>query len=203
MIDFTTNGFNTDNFNRNDLSMIDGSPARVEIGRIRDDEWRDLRELRLEALQDAPTAFVERYEISVEQPDQFWQDRVERGARSDTAATFVARTSAGDGGLVGKATCFIEDDITDHVSAHLVGVYVTPAWRGRPDVAQRLLETAIDWALQTKRADNVRLFVTDTNERAAAFYRRIGFAPTGHTIPYPNDPSLTEHELRYVGPKTR
>jgi ribosomal protein S18 acetylase RimI-like enzyme len=49
------------------------------------------------------------------------------------------------------------------------------------------------------QSDRIRLFVTQTNVRAAAFYRRIGFVPTGVTIAYPPDPSYVEAELEYRG----
>jgi len=167
----------------------------VEVRRVRAEEWRKFKQLRLEALKDTPIAFVERYEESIEKPDEFWQERTVRGAEGDTRVMFVA---VADGELVGKASCFVEDDITDRVSAHVVGVYVTPAWRGREDVAARLLAEAIAWGREDKEADQVRLFVTDGNERAAAFYRRIGFVASGDTIPYPHDPEILEHEMLYT-----
>jgi len=37
--------------------------------------------------------------------------------------------------------------------------------------------------------------VTNNNFAAIAFYKRLGFAPTGHTEPYPNDPALIEYEM--------
>ncbi len=36
---------------------------------------------------------------------------------------------------------------------------------------------------------HVRLFVHEKNERAAGFYRRFGFRPSGLVIPKPDDPS--------------
>ena len=51
----------------------------------------------------------------------------------------------------------------------------------------------IGWGAE--RSDRIRLFVTVGNERAAAFYRRIGFAETGHTVPYPPDPTILEREM--------
>jgi ribosomal protein S18 acetylase RimI-like enzyme len=166
------------------------------VRRIRASEWRQYRDLRLEALQDTPLAFVEQYHESVAQPDQFWQARVERNCAGPTSSMFVAEGAAGR--LVAKAGCFIEPDVTEHVTAHIVGVYVTPEFRGE-GVAETLLTAVIDWARHEAHADRIRLFVTQTNGRAAAFYRRIGFALTGATMAYPPNPDYFENEMEYQG----
>jgi ribosomal protein S18 acetylase RimI-like enzyme len=166
-----------------------------EVRRIRAGEWRPYRELRLEALKDSPLAFVEQYDESLAQPDQFWQDRVERSATGGASSTFVA---VRDGRFIGKASCFVETGVTEYVSAHIVGVYVTPQFRGT-GVAEALVTAVIRWAQDEPRADRIRLFVIETNDRATAFYRRIGFVPTGATMAYPPNPSYTEHEFAYSG----
>jgi ribosomal protein S18 acetylase RimI-like enzyme len=164
-----------------------------EVRRIRAGEWREYRELRLEALKDTPLAFTEQYETSVRRPDEFWQDRTRRAATDKAVAGFVAVN--GDH-FTGKTTCLIEPDITDHVSAQIVGVYVQPGSRG-DGTADRLCEAAVGWALREAGADRVRLFVLDANERARRFYQRIGFVLTGVTEPYPPDPSYVELEMVY------
>jgi ribosomal protein S18 acetylase RimI-like enzyme len=166
-----------------------------EVRRIRADEWRAYRELRLEALRDSPLAFVEQYAESVARPDEFWQDRVERGAAGAASCLYVAGR---DDGFVAKASGFVEADVTDHVSVHVVGVYTTPRMRGH-GVSEAVVSAVIRWATEEARADRVRLFVTQANGRAAAFYRRLGFVFTGTIEPYPPDPSQSEHEMLYKG----
>jgi ribosomal protein S18 acetylase RimI-like enzyme len=165
----------------------------LEVRRIRASEWRRYRELRLEALQDSPLAFVEQYRESLAQPDQFWQDRVERAAAGSTSSMFVAIRAER---FVAKASCFVESDITQYVSAHVVGVYVTPQSRAE-GVADALLAAVIGWAQDEAHANRIRLFVMQTNDRAVAFYRRIGFVTTGATMAYPPDPTYSEHEMEY------
>jgi ribosomal protein S18 acetylase RimI-like enzyme len=166
-----------------------------EVRRVRVGEWRQYRELRLEALKDAPLAFEERYSESVAEPDEFWQRRVARGAAGPESGLFVA---VDDGRFVAKASCFVESEITEHVSTQIVGVYVSPRHRGN-GVAEALLATAIRWAREEPRADRIRLFVMQENQRAAAFYRRIGFRDTGVTVAYPPDPAYSELEMEYRG----
>lgn len=159
-----------------------------QIRRVRADDWPQLRELRLEALKDTPTAFLEVYDQAVRQPDDFWRERAARGAADDTVATFVAVV---DGAFVGMTVALL-----DGPAANLVGVFVSPAWRGRSrGVTSALFDAAIGWARAADPARRVLLHVTDVNERAAAFYRRYGFVPTGATIPYPLDPDIMEIEM--------
>jgi ribosomal protein S18 acetylase RimI-like enzyme len=167
-----------------------------EVRRIRADEWRPLRRLRLEALKDSPMAFVDQYDEALTRPDSIWQERAQRGASSQHSATFVA---AREDEFIGMASCFVEElEDYDGVSAHVVGVFVMPAYRGA-GVADALMAAVVEWAGRELRADRIRLFVTETNTRADAFYRRIGFIHTGTTMPYPPDPSYAEHELEYRG----
>jgi ribosomal protein S18 acetylase RimI-like enzyme len=166
-----------------------------QVRRIRTGEWRQYRELRLEALKDAPLAFEERYSESVEQADEFWQGRVARGASGVGSSLFVAVDA---GRFVAKASCFVESEVTEHVSTQIVGVYVTPRHRGN-GVAEALLTATIRWAREEPRADRIRLFVMQENERATAFYRRIGFHDTGVAVAYPPDPAYSELEMEYRG----
>lgn len=163
-----------------------------EVRRIITDEWRQYRDLRLEALKDSPLAFVEQYDDSVRRGDRFWQERVERSATGQTSSTFVAVHA---GTFIGKASCFVEPEITEYVSAHVVGVYVTPRFRGQR-VAEALMAAVLTWARHAGAA-RIRLFVMETNDRATAFYRRLGFVPTGATMAYPPNPAFTEHEMEY------
>lgn len=166
-----------------------------EVRRVVAGDWQAYRELRLEALKDSPLAFVEQYDDAAARPDQFWRERVEGAADGATSCTFVA--DAG-GRLVGKAGCFVETEGTGAVAAHVVGVYVTPPYRGT-GAAESLLSATVAWAHTRAGATRVRLFVMETNERATAFYRRIGFVLTGGTMRYPPDPSYTEFEMEYLG----
>jgi ribosomal protein S18 acetylase RimI-like enzyme len=160
-----------------------------EVRRIRADEWRQYRDLRLEALKDSPLAFIEQYGDSIAQADRFWRDRVDHGAAGRASCIYVA---VHVGRFIGKAACFVEPEST----AHVVGVYVTPRWRST-GVAEALLAAVLEWAREEAGAARVRLFVMTTNNRAAAFYRRIGFVPTGATMAYPPNPTFTEQEMEY------
>ncbi|MCX4675473.1 GNAT family N-acetyltransferase [Streptomyces sp. NBC_01433] len=166
------------------------------IRAVRAEEWPLARELRLAALQDpvAPVAFLETYESAVAQPDDFWQERTATGATGTRVRQFIAE--APDGTWVGSVTLLVElpaDEVRFGAPAevnqgHLVGVFVRPEVRGT-GVTDALFRAAVEWAwsLSEPRLERVRLYVHESNLRAAAFYRRFGFVPSGQTVRLPGD----------------
>jgi GNAT superfamily N-acetyltransferase len=145
------------------------------------DDWQALRDIRLEALRDAPTAFGSTYEQETERGEAHWRDRIARGG---TFLAFVPEVSATEpSGLIGG---YQEDPVT----VELVSMYVRPRARGR-GVGEALVAAVIDWAGQ-RNAAAVRLWVTETNTPALALYERCGFALTGERQPVPSHPSLDE-----------
>ncbi|MGW7470425.1 GNAT family N-acetyltransferase [Streptomyces cyaneofuscatus] len=162
---------------------------------VRAEEWPLARQLRLDALQDpaAPVAFLDLYEAAVARPDAFWRDRTAAAAEEGgDVRQFVAESPEGE--WVGTVTVLIErpeDDVPFGEPAgvnqgHLVGVFVRPEVRG-VGVTDALFRVAVDWAwsLSAPRLERVRLYVHENNPRAAAFYRRFGFVPSGQRMPVP------------------
>jgi len=145
------------------------------------DDWQALRDIRLEALRDAPTAFGSTYEQETERGEAHWRDRIARGG---TFLAFVPEVSATEpSGLIGGYQ-------GDPVTVELVSMYVRPRARGRC-VGEALVAAVIDWAGQ-RNAAAVRLWVTETNAPALALYERCGFALTGERQPVPFHPSIDE-----------
>jgi GNAT superfamily N-acetyltransferase len=163
------------------------------IRRIEAAEWREFRALRFEALQDSPTAFGWTYEASVALPDEEWRGLVEKCAKSEDQAMFVAVDESGD--LVGLTGVFLKD--ADPKAAFLFSVYVSPEHRGASRaIATLLQDTAIAWARDETDAVEMKLDVSELNERGRAFYLRTGWTDTGATQPLTRDPSVTLIEMR-------
>jgi GNAT superfamily N-acetyltransferase len=145
------------------------------------EDWQALRDIRLEALRDVPTAFGSTYEREVVGGETHWRDRISRGG---TFLAYLPELSASEpAGLIGG---YQEDPAT----VELVSMYVRPRARGR-GVGEALVATVIDWAT-AKQATTVHLWVTETNAPARALYERCGFALTGEQQSLPSDPSLGE-----------
>ncbi|MBD8728847.1 GNAT family N-acetyltransferase [Frigoribacterium sp. CFBP 13707] len=153
------------------------------------DDWREVRDLRLEMLADTPRAFGETLAAAQPLDEQAWRLRAARG--TSATGVFLAAVDEADGRWLGTMGGYLPEP------GHpvLVGVYVTPTSRGAAaGVADALLDGVVEWA--RGHGDALFLQVHEANDRAIAFYRRRGFAPTGATSPYPLDPTALERELR-------
>ncbi|MGW6203431.1 GNAT family N-acetyltransferase [Streptomyces sp. NPDC055089] len=178
---------------------------------VRADEWQLVKELRLAAVQDpvAPVAFLETYEQAAERSDDFWRERTAGGSEAGDGGARQFIAEAPDGSWAGTVTVLIErpdgevrfGEAAAVHQAHVVGVFVRPEARGR-GLAEELFRAGTDWAwsLGEPLIARVRLYVHEDNPRAAAFYRRIGFVPTGESVPMPGDPTARELEYAVVRP---
>ncbi|MEU0299252.1 GNAT family N-acetyltransferase [Streptomyces sp. NPDC006175] len=177
---------------------------------VRAEEWERAREIRLAALRDpvASIAFLETSEQALAKPDVFWQERTASAAEGTHVRQFVAE--APDGQWAGTVSVLVErpagepgfGEAAEVDQAHLVGVFVRPEHRGS-GVVDALFREAIDWAwsLDGPPLERVRLYVHEANARAEASYRRIGFAPTGRTLPMQGDPDSLELEFEVRRPE--
>ncbi len=69
-------------------------------------------------------------------------------------------------------------------------------------MAEELFRAAVawSWALREPVVRRVRLYVHERNSRASAFYRRVGFVPSGRAIPMEGDPDAVELEYEVWRP---
>jgi ribosomal protein S18 acetylase RimI-like enzyme len=160
----------------------------VTIRSVTEEDWRELRALRLEMLQDTPLAYGETFEHASRQSESDWRLRGRRG-QDPWQSSFVAIDDASMR-WVGIMGGFIPTT----GSPLLVGVYVAPDFRGRDaGVADRLLQAVEDWARGF--SDTLRLEVHERNPRAIRFYERHGFADTGRRLTYELPPGGLEWEM--------
>lgn len=151
------------------------------------EDWREFRDIRLRMLQDTPIAYGETYESNLRLDEREWRARAGRGQQPHNAS-YVA--VADDGAWIGIMRGFVSQTR----GPMLISVFVDPAWRSRAlGVADALLDAVIEWA--RGEGDTLRLEVHADNPRAAAFYRRRGFAETGNRRPYELPPYGDEVEM--------
>jgi ribosomal protein S18 acetylase RimI-like enzyme len=156
----------------------------VLIAEVTPDDWRLMRDIRLAALREVPSAFGSTYADEAEFTQARWRARI-----TDRAATYLAYLAdltepAGIGGV------HVEDD----GRAELVSMWVRPAARGR-SVGEALVEAAAGWA-RAHDHDALYLWVTGSNDPARRLYERCGFTPTGESQPLPSNPAITEIRMR-------
>ena len=143
--------------------------------------------VRLRALQDTPLAFSSTYEREAVFSEEDWHARVRRWD-GRTGIGFLAIETNVPCGIAGSLL-----DQSDCAKAELVSMWTAPTHRRR-GVGSLLVASVIAWA-RSRQARTLQLMVTNTNETALRFYERLGFALTGRTEPYPNDPTLKELEM--------
>ncbi|WNB85491.1 GNAT family N-acetyltransferase [Cellulomonas sp. ATA003] len=149
---------------------------------IRPEQWVEFRDIRLRMLEDAPIAFGETLEHAQATPEAGWLARVTRATQPDRTAVAAVDD---DGTWVGTMSAYLSESGAATVAA----VWVDPEHRGADaGVTDRLMEAIVEWARTTARASRLRLSVHEKNERAAAYFARAGFAPTGETQPYELEP---------------
>jgi len=152
-----------------------------------EDDWEAYRALRFEMLADAPIAFLETLEQAKQHPEEHWRRRASNTVGTTTLFAAVAE----DGRWLGSMGGY---QAVGALDPYLVGVYVTPAFRGREHgMTDALLDAVIDWA--RGRGDRLLLEVHEDNEAAIRSYLRRGFVFTGRTQPYPLDRTANEREM--------
>lgn len=153
------------------LDGLGGVTLRV----VTADEWRLFREVRLEALREAPYAFESTLES--------WQ------GEGDTEARWRARLvnvpfnviAYVEGRPAGMASGTEPDE---DGAIELISMWVAPFARGT-GVAGELVEAVVDWA-KSQRIEKVALHVMESNARAHAFYRRHSFVDNGEPCSSPD-----------------
>ncbi|MCI0360467.1 MAG: GNAT family N-acetyltransferase [Planctomycetaceae bacterium] len=137
---------------------------------MRPDDAAAYRALRLEALQQHPTAYVTAYEEDAALTAEQLHKRL---TPSEEALTFGALD--GDR-LVGIGTLVRPERIRLSFRAMIVGMYVTASHR-RTGLASRLVKTCIDRARSLTGVEEVCLCVTVGNDAARRTYLACGFLP--------------------------
>jgi GNAT superfamily N-acetyltransferase len=147
----------------------------VEIRRIGRDEWRELRDLRLCALKDAPDAFGSTYEDESSSADAQWMGWAEGTA--DDGSSFGA-IAVDDARWIGMA---IGAPHNDHPGeAGLFAMWVDPSARGA-GIGRALVEEIVRWA-RSGGFPVLRVRVTRSNDVAVRLYLRCGFVDEGQRL---------------------
>lgn len=130
-------------------------------------------ELRLQALQVNPEAFITTYEEAVRQENPL--ERVASNLSSNSSFTFGAFNN--ENRLVGVVTLLTEEKDAYKHKGHIVAMYVDTENR-RSGFARDLIRKAIERAKEMK-LEQLNLGVVSTNEPAKRLYESMGFKTYG------------------------
>jgi len=160
------------------------SPVRT-VRHVEPDGWEAARDLRLRALEEAPTAFGTTLEHARQLTEADWRARVTE------AAWFICWERGEPVALAtGVRTPGRDPRPGDH---ELTSMWAAPEVRGT-GTSSTVLDAVMRWALDDG-ATRLVAWVVDGNEHAKAFYERLGLTPTGRTQKVRDGAGRSESEL--------
>lgn len=146
----------------------------ITIRQVRVDDWRLVKQIRLQALSEAPHAFVETLEDATSMSDEEWLDRTRMNAEGESSTCWLALV---DDRLVGIAAGL--RDLKAESPPALVSMWVAPDVRGQ-GLGRLLVEAVACW-VRHSGASEMLAEITPENMKAAEFYFRLGFRHTPAT----------------------
>lgn len=155
------------------------------VRRLGADDWPLLRDVRLRALADSPTAFASTLEREEAFDDTVWRDRM----HPRTGLKTIVLDGEEPVGLIGG---YVAPDADDR-SVEVVSMWVAPTARRR-GVGSLLVADVLGWADAVGRP-YVQLWVVADNDAARRLYQRHGFALTGQSQPLPSRPDALELQM--------
>ena len=153
------------------------------INKLNEHQWKTLKKIRLEALENSPDSFGSTYETESLYNQNDWVNKIKR----DNHITLVA--SIDNGCPIGLIVGGPYDN-----KAGIYSMWVNSEHRGK-GIASNLINTVIKWAVENQFS-GIFLDVADNNQSAIMLYKRKGFIPTGlkGALPPPRD-SITEIQM--------
>ncbi|MFJ2318774.1 GNAT family N-acetyltransferase [Pseudomonas sp. NPDC087817] len=148
-------------------------------------DWKLLKQVRLAALLDAPTAFGVSYPSAAAYTEEQWQER----ASSAGTEFWLAFEQDRPVGMIGAA-------VSDSQRFNLIGMWVEPAARG--SVAATRLVDAVKARATQRGFDRVFLDVSPDNARAANFYLKQGFEFLDEWEPLESHPHISVQTMCWV-----
>jgi ribosomal protein S18 acetylase RimI-like enzyme len=150
---------------RTDRRDVDLSGVHVKP--LTADDWRELRMVRLAAIEDSPWAFLSDRESEYQWEELDWR-------RESEAGVWVVARDGGE--VVGVARCTPDDEAPES-RRYLGAVWVEPEYRRR-GIATRL----VVWLIRREMLAGVReilVWIVESNDSARRLYQTLGFRPTG------------------------
>jgi ribosomal protein S18 acetylase RimI-like enzyme len=160
------------------------SPTSFRVEVLTENEGPRLRDIRLAALQEYPSAFMSSYEREAAYSQRRWAEEVVRGE------WHIMLVDDKEVGLVGVT----REDGMSAQQCYLEALWIAPGSR-RSGVGSVFLRTVLE-RLRDNGVHTVWLYILDGNDGAMRFYRRFGFQSTYERHPLPGHPAGNEELVR-------
>ncbi len=139
----------------------------VEIITLKPSQWKQYKDLRLEALKEEPQAFSSTYDENVIHPDKFWMDRLQDSQNGKQWLLFAKKGEE----LVGMVGGIMGDE-KDTVL--VIAMYVCKEQRGQ-GISKRLMDSLASEIQKNKTIKKLSLRVSTGQPVALNLYKSLGF----------------------------
>lgn len=147
--------------------------SEIDVRLLGEDDWESYREVRLQALRDAPDAFGATAAEEEDMPESEWRARM---LRSDRLVAVQSGATVGVVSLRPGPLARSSDELDALMASEVFGLWVAPEARGA-GVPERLIDAAALRA-RTNTQSHLVYWVGVDNARAVAFASGYGFRPT-------------------------
>lgn len=161
-------------------------PDMTDIRYTKEEDWQELKRVRLAALLDAPQAFGVSHASAAAYTDDAWRDRAAGRGKARFILAFDGEEAVG---IVGHVP-------NDQQELELIAMWVAPSNRGTPIATQLVDVVKSHAAAQSYR--RILLDVAPTNQRAAAFYQRLGFTFLPEWEPLESHPHIQLQKMEWI-----
>ncbi len=134
----------------------------MEIISVSEENWQELKALRLESLKESPEAFSASYEVALSFSESQWRNRA---SDNEACKFFIAEVGSVLVGIVGG---FYQTG-----EYELISLWVSPSYR-KTGVAKKLLCATIEHAKYLGK-NHIFLEVLSNNVPACELYKQCGF----------------------------
>ena len=167
------------------------SEAIIKIRATEEQDWMILKEIRLAALLDTPTAFGVSYQNAITDSDDQWKQRA--SSKKQLKFWLAFKES--------KAIGMIGAGLDESNRYNLIAMWVEPKSR-QLGVAERLLNVVKSESIN-RGFKQVFLDVSPDNLKASRFYRKHGFVFINEKKPLTSHPDIQVQTMRWQSmPKT-
>lgn len=149
--------------------------------------WREYRELRLNALRNEPQAYLTSYENARKEPGKNWKGYLQAAVDGESWMMFARAGEV----LIGMVGAYQSDEGKTKQQIEVIAMYVDPGHRGQK-IGTRLLEKLLG-ILKDAGKKSAHLECSAEQIPAVALYQRLGFAEVGRRRLVLGDGK--EHEL--------
>lgn len=131
-------------------------------------EWREVRDLRLQALKKEPHAFKKSFQEEVSLTEKQWQEKINHSCEKNSHEFFIIAKV--DNTIVG----IVSAELKNTKSWNLKSVYVAQEYRGQ-GIGTKLLEGVIEKLERNYNAHMIELTVNSLQSAAIRVYKKCGF----------------------------